>query len=201
MRMPSVSRIVPVLLIALALVEGGSPAVQAADGREALPAQATAPLRDTEAEHLGLRLLNCTRTGGWVRVDGTCKGRASGRYSAYVRPLRLDEGLSTDVAFPWAAELVLAGACDHALPGKPVLGARLAAAGFEGTPYGENVGCSWGGMATRDMVVAVHRAMQAEKAGRGGHWRNMKERGFHSVGIGVATLEGMTSIVFDFYGE
>lgn len=201
MRMPSTPRIVPALLVALALAGSVSLATQAADGHGTRPAQATAPLRDGEAERLGLRLLNCTRTGGWVRADGTCKGRASGRFSAYVRPLRLGEALSTDVAFPWAAELVLARACDHVLPGKPALGARLAAAGFEGTPYGENVGCSWGGMATRDVVVAVHRAMQAEKASRGGHWRNMKERGFRSVGIGVATLEGWTSIVFDFYSQ
>ena len=87
------------------------------------------------------------------------------------------------------------------LPGEPALGARLAAAGFDGSPYGENVGCSWGGMATRDMVIAVHRAMQAEKASGGGHWRNIKERGFHAWASAWPRSTAWTSIVYDFYGE
>lgn len=198
MRMPNRALAALALALALTLVVGVGPFVHAASAMT--PSQATAPLRDEEAELLGLRLLNCTRTGGWVRADGTCKGRGTGTFSPYVRPLRLHEGLSADVAFRWAGELVLADTCDHVLPGKPVLATRLATAGFSGTPYGENVGCSWGSMATRDMVVATHRAMQAEKATRGGHWRNIKERSYRQVGIGVATVDGMTTIVYDFYG-
>lgn len=198
MRMPHRAIVAPALCLALALIVGSGALVQAATAMT--PSQVTAPLRDAEAELLGLRLLNCTRTGGWVRADGTCKGRGTGTFSPYVRPLRLHDGLSSEVAFHWASELVLADVCDHALPGKPALGTRLSTAGFDGTPYGENVGCSWGGMATRDMVIATHRAMQAEKATRGGHWRNIKERSYRQVGIGVATLDGMTTIVYDFYG-
>jgi hypothetical protein len=198
MRMPSRAIVAPALVLTLALAAGGSPLAQAAT--VVTPSQAAAPLRDDEAELLGLRLLNCTRTGGWVRADGTCKGRGTGTFSPYVRPLRLHEGLSAEVAFRWAGELVLADTCGHVLPGKPVLATRLATAGFGGTPYGENVGCSWGGMATRDMVIATHRAMQAEKATHGGHWRNIKERSYRQVGIGVASLDGMTTIVYDFYG-
>ena len=41
-----------------------------------------------------LRLLNCTRTGGWVLKDGSCKGYGSGNYSSYVAPLKRSAGLS-----------------------------------------------------------------------------------------------------------
>lgn len=158
------------------------------------------PERDVEAELLGLRLLNCTRTGGWVRVNGTCKGRATGTYSPYLRPLRLHDGISSLVAFGWASELVKAKVCGHAIPGQPDLQVRLAAAGFPGASFGENVGCWWSDMPPRDVVVAVHRLMQAEMAYDGGHWRNMKNPGYRSVGIGVATMAGRTTVVFDFYG-
>jgi hypothetical protein len=158
------------------------------------------PERDVEAELLGLRLLNCTRTGGWVRVNGTCKGRATGTYSSYLRPLRLHDGISSLVAFGWASELVKAKVCGHAIPGQPDLQVRLAAAGFLGASFGENVGCWWSDMPPRDVVIAVHRLMQAEKAYDGGHWRNMKNPGYRSVGIGVATAAGRTTVVFDFYG-
>lgn len=158
------------------------------------------PERDVEAELLGLRLLNCTRTGGWVRVNGTCKGRATGTYSSYLRPLRLHDGISSLVAFGWASELVKAKVCGHAIPGQPDLQVRLAAAGFLGASFGENVGCWWSDMPPGDVVIAVHRLMQAEKAYDGGHWRNMKNPGYRSVGIGVATAAGRTTVVFDFYG-
>lgn len=162
--------------------------------------EVAAPGRDVEAERLGLRLLNCTRTGGWVRVDGTCKGRATGTYSPYLRPLRLHHGISSLVAFGWASELVKAKVCGHVIPGQPDLQVRLASAGFLGASFGENVGCWWSDMPPSDVVIAVHRLMQAEKAYDGGHWRNMKNPGYRSVGIGVATAAGRTTVVFDFYG-
>ncbi|HZW00726.1 MAG TPA: CAP domain-containing protein [Candidatus Deferrimicrobium sp.] len=158
------------------------------------------PQRDLEAELQGLRLLNCTRTGGWVRVDGTCKGRATGTYSPYLRPLRLHDGISSLVAFGWASELVKAKVCDHVIPGLPDLQVRLASAGFLDASFGENLGCWWSDMPPRDVVIAVHRLMQAEKAYDGGHWRNMKNPGYRTVGIGVATAAGRTTVVFDFYG-
>ena len=43
--------------------------------------------------------------------------------------------------------------------------------------------------------------MQAEKRYRGGHWKNIKNRDFKSVGIGVATGEGRVMVVWDFYGQ
>ena len=198
MRMPNRLLVLPAMLAALALAVGAGAGTLAAD--DPTPAQAVEPARDVEAERLGLRLLNCTRTGGWVRVDGTCKGRATGTYSPYLRPLRLHDGISSLVAFGWASELVKAKVCGHVIPGQPDLQVRLASAGFQGASFGENVGCWWSDMPPRDVVIAVHRLMQAEKAYDGGHWRNMKNPGYQSVGIGVATVAGRTTIVFDFYG-
>ena len=44
------------------------------------PAQAyTPPFYSVELYYL--KLVNCTRTGGWVLSDGSCKGYGSGRYS------------------------------------------------------------------------------------------------------------------------
>ena len=197
----------PAFLIALALA--GPPLAAAGDavpigpaGRAtAAQAEAPTPQRDVEAELLGLRLLNCTRTGGWVRADGTCRGRATGTYSPYLRPLRLNEGISSFVAFGWASELVEAQVCGHVLPGLPELPMRLASAGYDAPSFGENVGCSWSSLSTRQVVIGAHREMQAEKSYDGGHWRNMKNPAWRSVGIGVATLEGRTIIVFDFYGR
>ncbi len=43
--------------------------------------------------------------------------------------------------------------------------------------------------------------MQAEQPSGGGHWQNMKNAGYKSVGIGVATGNGTTMVVYDFYGK
>ena len=48
---------------------------------------------------------------------------------------------------------------------------------------------------------ALRLAMQAEKSVNGGHWANMKNAGYKSVGIGVATRGGRTTVVYDFYGK
>ena len=165
------------------------------------PVSAGAPQRDLAAEELGLSLLNCTRTGGWVRADGTCKGGGTGMYSAMLPELVRHDGISRKVAFRWASQLVQADVCDHVIPGKPILDARFSSAGFRYSYVGENVGCSWGGASPEEMVLRAHRSMQAEKGTGGWHWRNMKNRGFKGVGIGVATLGSMTTIVYDFYGR
>ena len=91
--------------------------------------------------------------------------------------------------------------CDHAIAGKPELAQRMRSKGFRYWSYGENVGCMWQTGDAMATVLAVHRMMQAEKADRGGHWRNIKNPGFKSVGIGVATGNGRVMVVWDFYGK
>jgi|GEM_PF-2363584 len=164
-------------------------------------AAADPPKRAWNAEKYALSLLNCTRTGGWVKANGTCVARGSGKHSTYRRPLRRHTRISTRVAFPWARNMVTYNVCGHSIAGKPNLGRRMARAGFKYPYYGENVGCGWGWGRPKDVVLMAHRAFQAEKSARGGHWRNIKNRGYKSVGIGVATRNGVTMVVYDFYGK
>jgi hypothetical protein len=180
------------IAVALTLVLAAVSAVGAAD---------TGVARVYSAEKYALSLLNCTRTGGWVKADGSCVARGSGKYSAYRKPLRRHKGISRKVAWPWARTMVQYGVCDHTIAGKPSLVQRMRRKGFRYHYYGENLGCGWGSSDVHAIVLMTHRSMQAEKSWRGGHWRNIKDRGFKSVGIGVAHGQGRTMVVYDFYGK
>jgi len=157
--------------------------------------------RAWSAEKYAKSLLNCTRTGGWVKADGRCVARGTGKYSAYRAPLRRHKGISGKVAFRWARNMIRYDVCGHTIAGKPDLRTRLVRAGYRYYYFGENVGCGWGYGSPKAVVLMTHRAFQAEKAGRGGHWRNIKNRGYKSVGVGVATRNGVTMVVYDFYGK
>ncbi len=159
------------------------------------------PVRVSGAEKLALSLLNCTRTGGWVAENGSCKGRGSGKYSHERAPLHRSRGISTKVAWPWSRALTAARSCGHVLPGEPELSGRFGLMGYRHTPQGENVGCGWGGATPRQVIIATHRAMQAEKSYGGGHWKNIKDVRYEAVGIGVSTHDGRTTVVYDFYGK
>jgi hypothetical protein len=163
----------------------------------------SAPARAADApymklERFTLRLINCTRTGGWVRADGTCKDFGSGEHSAYRAPLVLRAGLSDRVARPYARRIARADYCGHGLGGSTI-GERFRDAGFMGTPYGENVACGWGDATVREIVIRTHRSMQAEKSYDGWHWKNMKDPDFGTIGIGIARVDGEVRIVEDFY--
>jgi hypothetical protein len=165
------------------------------------PASAGSVSRALEAEKYAHSLLNCTRTGGFVNKSGRCLARGSGKYSAKRPPLRRHMGISGKVAWPWARVMVTNNVCAHAIAGKPSLSQRLRNKGFRSWRYGENVGCAWGTGDAKAVVLATHRAMQAEKKYQGGHWRNIKSRAYKSVGVGVAKGGGRVMVVWDFYGQ
>lgn len=160
-----------------------------------MPAAASAPYRDLE--RFALTLLNCTRTGGWVRENGTCNGRGSGRHSKYRKPLSMHAGISSDVARPYARRLANANTLTHTLGGSTVR-SRFRDAGYRGSPYGESIAYS-GGVSVRQMVIRTHRMMQAEKSYNGWHWRNMKNPDFKRVGVGIAKSGSRSWVVYDFY--
>jgi len=151
----------------------------------------TPPYESVEAYYL--RLLNCTRTGGWVRSDGTCTGYGSGKYSKYVAPIGRSAGLSS-VSRKWAKRLAIYAKCTHGDPG-----ARLRAAGYTSYRWGENIGCRDGYATAKQAVLESHLKYQAEKSSGGGHWRNIKNAVFKWVGIGVWRDHGRTRLVTDFY--
>jgi hypothetical protein len=163
----------------------------------ALPSVA-APKRHQGVEKYALKLVNCTRTGGWVKADGSCNKYGSGKFSKYREPLKFHQGIADDVAFPWAKKIARAGYCGHELAGSDV-DERFKDAGYKDDDNGENVGCSYAWSA-RKMVLRTHRMMQSEKEWGGPHWRQMKDAKFVSVGIGVVTARDNTRIVVDFYG-
>jgi hypothetical protein len=144
-----------------------------------------------------LKLVNCTRTGGWVLSDGSCKGYGSGHYSAYVKPLVLSSGITMRVSYPYARLLALRAKCSHFLDGDP--GYRLRRAGFSGSSWGENIGCRDGYPSVYGAILASHLVFQSEKSANGGHWRNIKNARFTYIGIGIYRYNGRVRLVTDFY--
>jgi cysteine-rich secretory family protein len=156
------------------------------------PAEAyTPPYYSVELYYL--KLVNCTRTGGWVLSDGSCKGYGSGRYSKYVPPLKLSSGLSS-VARGWAKKLNVAGKCKHG-----DAAGRLRAAGYTSGTWGENIGCRDGYKNAHNAVLLSHLSFQAEKSYGGGHWKNIKNSRFKWIGIGVWKGDSRVRLVTDFY--
>lgn len=154
------------------------------------------PWSSVEAYYLSL--VNCTRTGGWVLNDGTCRGYGSGRYSRYVAPLRMSLGIADRVSRPYAKLLAISAVCSHFLDHDP--GYRMRRAGFSSWTWGENVGCGDGYASAKASILSSHLQMQAEKSTSGGHWLNMKNARFHYIGIGIWRYGSRTRLVTDFYG-
>ncbi len=144
-----------------------------------------------------LKLVNCTRTGGWVLKDGSCTGYGSGRYSTYVKPLVRSGGISDRVSRPYAKLLAVKAKCSHFLDGDP--GYRLRRAGFTGYSWGENIGCRDGYSTARAAILASHLLFQSERSYNGGHWKNIKNPKFIYIGIGVWRYGSRTRLVTDFY--
>lgn len=138
-----------------------------------------------------LRLMNCTRTGGWVTRDGKCKS-PGGRD---VRALRLSSGISNAVSRPYAKLLATRNICSHFINGTP--GDRLRRAGYTSYRWGENLGCRSGN--PYSAVLGSHLYFQSEKPYNGGHYRNLMDARFHQVGIGVWVSGGRVRLVIDFY--
>ena len=145
-------------------------------------------------EEYYLTLVNCTRTGGWVRTDGSCAGYGSGRYSKYVAPLKWHPTISTKVSRPWAKSLAVNAKCLHG-----DVGARLRKAGYTNYRWGENIGCRDGYSTAKAAVLASHLKFQSEKSSRGGHWVNIKNSAFKYIGIGIWRSGSRTRLVTDFY--
>ena len=142
-------------------------------------------------ERYYLGLMNCTRTGGWV----TSSGRCSSPGGRNVAPLRLDAGISSKVARPYARLLATSGQCSHYANGGP--DDRLRRAGYTGHNWGENIGCRGGNPYAA--VLATHLFYQSERSYNGGHYRNLMDAGFSRVGIGVWKSGSTVRLVIDFY--
>jgi hypothetical protein len=172
-------------------------AISRPDGSTASATNVTVAPTLLNQEYYYLFLVNCTRTGGWVQRDGTCLGYGSGRYSAYVAPLKRSAGISDKVSRPYAKLLAVKAKCSHFLDGDP--GYRLRRAGYHGYAWGENIGCRDGYTTAKAAILASHLVFQSEKSTNGGHWKNLKNSRYTYVGIGVWRYGSRTRLVTDFY--
>jgi hypothetical protein len=148
-------------------------------------------------EQFYLGLANCTRTGGWVLSDGTCRGYGSGRYSAYVAPFRYSPGISDYVSRPYGKLLAVHAWCTHYADQDP--GYRLRRAGYYLATWGENIGCRDGYATTKAAVLASHLVFQSERSTNGGHWQNLKNPRYAYIGVGIWQYGNRTRLVTDFY--
>jgi uncharacterized protein YkwD len=138
-----------------------------------------------------LRLMNCTRTGGWVTSTGSCSS-PGGRS---VAPLRLDAGISSRVSRPYAKKLAVNNLCTHFSGGNP--GDRLRAAGYTSYRWAENLGCRSGN--PYSAVLGSHLFFQSERSYNGGHYVNLMNSAYDRCGIGVWVSGGRVRLVIDFY--
>ncbi|MBA2717895.1 MAG: Ig-like domain-containing protein [Chloroflexi bacterium] len=138
-----------------------------------------------------LRLMNCTRTGGWVTSTGSCSS-PGGRS---VAPLKLDAGISSKVSRPYAKKLAVNNLCTHFSGGNP--GDRLRRAGYTSYIWAENLGCRSGNPSSA--VLGSHLYFQNEKSYLGGHYVNLMNAKYDRVGIGVWVSGGRVRLVVDFY--
>jgi hypothetical protein len=201
---PLVARAILVATLAAAIV---APAASAAAIRPAATSETTiAPTATTYPyapwlveEAFYLRLVNCTRTGGWVQSDGSCTGYGSGRYSAYVRPLVRSGGISDKVTRPYAKLIAIKNYCGHYLNGD--LLSRLRAGGYgSGSAWGENVACRTSStLSVRSSVLWGHLQFQSERSYNGPHWKNMKNSRYSYIGIGVWKYGSRVRLVTDFW--
>jgi len=142
-------------------------------------------------ENYYLRLMNCTRTGGWITSGGSCSS-PGGRS---VAPLHIDSRISAAVSRPYARLLATGGACSHFIGGNP--GNRLSRAGFRSYRWAENLGCRSG--APTASVLGSHLFFQSERPYSGGHYVNLMNAAYDRVGIGVWVSSGRVRLVVDFY--
>jgi hypothetical protein len=138
-----------------------------------------------------LKLMNCTRTGGWVTSGGACSSPGGRNVAA----LTLSSSISTKVSRPYAKYLSEHALCNHFYQGTP--GDRLRKAGFTSYKWAENIGCE--DISPYASVLGSHLFFQSEKPYNGGHYVNMMNSLYSEVGIGVWVVHGRTRIVIDFY--
>ncbi len=139
-----------------------------------------------------LRLMNCTRGGGWVTSGGDCSSPGG----SGIAPLILNAGISDRVSRPYARFLVSTGICDHFAKGTP--GDRLHAAGYAGD-YRENIGCRTASNPYAS-VLGTHLYFQSEKpCGGYCHYANIMSTKMKYVGIGIWVSGSTVRLVVDFW--
>jgi microcystin-dependent protein len=145
-----------------------------------------------------LSLMNCTRTGGWVTVDGACGRDTLQQHTLPAQPaLVLDPDISAKVARPYAKYLADNDLLTHNLFGTTPQ-SRLCSAGFCGSVWGENLASP--GSSGQGGMVTVEIFYQNESFCGCQHYDNLMNPHYTRVGIGVWETSGHVRLVIDFAG-
>jgi hypothetical protein len=150
-----------------------------------------------EAEAFAMTLIDCNRAGGWVEEDGTCDLEDAEARVPKRQPLRYGPKISAYVARPHARRLANAGTLSHYLGGS--IRERFERAGLGDGRVGENIGYAGGRGDPLAGVLRVHLLFQDEWDSNGWHWRNLMDKRFTRVGVGVWVKNGRTYLVHDFH--
>jgi hypothetical protein len=159
---------------------------------------ANAPWHSSEVYYMAL--MNCTRTGGWVTSSGSCSS-----VTHHVMPaqdaLRSNAGIA-NVARAYSKLLAERGLLTHYLDGTTPH-QRMAAAGYPGASWGENLASpsSYGASG----MIAVELFFQNEYRCATGrcefaHYYNIMNPHFHQAGVGVWVARGHVRVTIEFYG-
>ena len=157
-------------------------------------ASATSPWYASEVYYM--KLMNCTRTGGWVTSSGACSSETHHTLPAQA-PLVLDAGISNKVSRPYAKYMADNRLLDHYLRGTTPH-SRLAAAGYPGASWGENIASP--GSSGKGGMIAIEIFYQNESWCRCEHYYNIMDPYFHRAGVGVWVSNGVVRVSIDFYG-
>lgn len=150
-----------------------------------------------DAEAFAKTLIDCNRGGGWVNEDGTCDTEDADKRVPKREPLKLGKKLSDLVARPYSRKLANAGTLSHYLGGS--IQQRFDRVGLGGGRVGENIGYAGGREDVLAGVLRVHLLFQEEWSSNGWHWRNLMDKRFTRVGVGVWVRDGRTYLVLDFH--
>jgi hypothetical protein len=162
-------------------------------------ASRTAPYHASELYYLAI--MNCTRTGGWVTSGGSCSS-----VTHHVMPaqdaLRFDAGIANNVSRPYSKAQADRGVLTHYLNGTTPH-SRLAAAGYGGGAWGENLASPPNAGASGMLNAEIY--FQNEYRCRSGrcefaHYYNIMDPYFHRAGIGVWVSGHHVVLTIDFYG-
>lgn len=142
-----------------------------------------------------LKLINCTRTGGWVDADGVCTSQTHHTLPAQA-PVYLDPGISDLVARPYAKYLAEKGILDHYAINDPSW--RMCNwGGYCDFAWGENIASPVSPYLNG--MVAVQIFYQNESPCACWHYYNIMSPLYHRVGIGVWVDGSHVRVVMDFY--
>jgi hypothetical protein len=157
-------------------------------------ASATRPYYASEVYYM--KLMNCTRQGGWVTYGGACSSVTHHTLPSQ-GPLRLSATISNKVSRPFAKYMADRRILNHYAYHDPQW--RLCNwAGLCGNAWAENIASP--SSAGRGGMIDVEIFYQNEYWCRCEHYYNIMAPFLNQAGVGVWVANGVVRVSIDFYG-